>query len=361
MRRWPQYLLVMTGTSLAVLAAIAAINLRVSNDGVYDFYGHGVRVNDYVRQLIASPYGLAQLPLDRPVKLELAKVVQPDCAVIGSSRVMAISPETMPLFAHCKHFANLGVSGNSFEDSVSMLGALADDKRLRHIYIGIDPWLRTNADQRWQSLKPAYLAARARFGLPKTTAAEWPGQWERFWAVFDGHMLLHNLTYRAPPTLYEPVAKDLHNIPLDQAVMLSDGTFIYSRKHTHDNPPGPVPPQPHLYKIEKPYFEPNYGKELLQVLRYFQRRGVEIHLILTPYHPYMTECHEQEFCEAARLTKNYAMSIAPCLKAEIIGDYDANKFGLTWHDFYDAVHMAISAFPNITAERPDPAGCRISE
>ncbi|MBV8654046.1 MAG: hypothetical protein JO255_21485, partial [Alphaproteobacteria bacterium] len=152
---------------------VAGINYAVDVNSVY--HASDLRRQHfaaaYVKRLTDSRYGLASIPYERAVKLELARTAPADCFVLGSSRMLAVNMRTMPLLGeHCRAIANLAMTDGGLEDFITLAGEVLSRTRPRTLVIGFEPWiLKYNAGVFWTQLAERYRAARRFFGLSRSS------------------------------------------------------------------------------------------------------------------------------------------------------------------------------------------------
>src|SRR5262249_10592496 len=116
---WRRYFVGLIAAFASVLAAGSTINYSIDTLGHFSHATEDRYVDRYSEQLVTSEFGLVWIPFDRGVKLRIAERSDSDCYVVGSSQIIEIDRETMPLLANrCERVINLGIFHGAFEDFV---------------------------------------------------------------------------------------------------------------------------------------------------------------------------------------------------------------------------------------------------
>lgn len=337
-----RFLLALTLTCIAILGGIAAVNFTIDANGAYggDTSSRRLFSVNYVEALLSSPHGLNHIPLERPIKLELAKRSNAACYILGSSHEVSINLRTLPALQDiCPSLVNLGVSGGVFEDAVAFLSLLSDKPSGTHVFVSIPPWFfRPYMEAHWTQVEAQYVAARNQFNLD--TQKSWPSSFSPSLSLINADYFLHNLgtmsfhTAKAgdkitPAHSGEPQGKEAFTLP--------DGS--YRRRN--------VTPEPeHLignggYKLtNRVTVIPGLVNDFQTVLTQVKQRGIRITLLLTPYHPKVFDCQPAWICTSLRETETATRNLAHRLDLPVLWGYSPVPFGLTHPDFEDDHHVA---------------------
>jgi hypothetical protein len=341
-----RFLIAFTAAALSVLAGVAGVNYAVDVRGVY--HDRHAFAQDYVRRLQASRQGLVAVPVERPVKLELARVTEARCFVIGSSRAMTLGRRQLAeLGFDCPMLANLAVSGAGFEDVQALAGQLANKAAGATLFLGIDPWtLRANADLRYKEVPHAYAQGRARLGLG--TAAVDQGGAEKLTNLLNGQYLWANLRHvlsgERPLAVVEVAGGQAGD---HDTITNPDGSQTYSRAYRAAPPPADAAVGNGSTKIARPYVDSAVAGEFEQVVAYFQDRGARVVLVLTPYHPKVFTCGSAKVCEALAEVERWARALAARRGLTVVGGFDPRPFGLGREYFHDDLHLDVSGIGHL--------------
>jgi hypothetical protein len=330
---------------LAFLAAIALV--ASTNYGVDANYVYGARdkrfARSYVERLRGSEGGLVLPPLERGVKLELARQSSANCIVLGSSHVAQLGATSAPqIFGGCEAVVNLCVSGGSFEDLVAALGVIIRRNVADTIFIGIGPWmLRRHADERFAEERKIYQESRNILGLERDPISFSDVGWYTNLAREVrgvGSLISKDITIKEGQ-----LARD------DEEVMKPDGTWQYSRKFLASHAPRQTQTGNGDYKIASPAIDPSVVSEFERVITLLVQRGVTVKFLLMPYHPAVMSCLGSVVCLTFDRVEGYVRDLGKRFHLDVIGSYDPRPFDLTWSDYLDEMHLRKEA---LTALRP---------
>jgi len=350
-----RFLASFTAGCLTVLGSVAAINMAVDVSGIYRSSGDDYRrhVRDYVQALRSTSQGLVKSPFDRAVKLELARTTTADCYVLGSSHEMLINRERFPLLdRQCRDLVNVAVSGASFEDVLSSLAIVADKAAGTRVIVGVPPWFyRRDADVRWREFSADYEWARTRFGLERGRAAS-AGK-DKWLNLINAEYLRRNVQALRKTsgklTAFPPIQPVVSPEQLADrdSVYLPDGSMVESRAGTVRAAEALVGTGD--YKYSSVTAVPEVLREFESALRVLQRQGVEVTLLLMPYHPKVLRCAKPEICTWLSAAEAVSRELGARMGIPVIGGYDPGPLGLAHEDFYDYMHVAAEGLPKMSA------------
>jgi hypothetical protein len=342
------YLRVLFIITSILLASVALLNFIVDPAGIY----HTSRVNPdvYADLLRKSKFGVwtpDDLFNDRLIAKALTKHAQQvDCVVIGSSHVMQVSSERShkSLRDECASILNLGVSGASIEDHITLAYLSLKTGAPAKIVFGIDPWeFAYRKDIRWQAYSDDYRQAKSNMISPQERPSA---------ANFDGSMLanLINIDYtiRSAKTVAKRIINGIPTIKfspkIDPAIggsapiRLKDGSHVYSAEYIANSKSTQIPLGGSTYKTDGILNTRNAIADYRKLLLFLKQRGVEPILMLTPYHENVWKAPTSPNVRAMTATDSIVRELARELGVKIIGSYDPHVIGCHKDEFYDFMH-----------------------
>ena len=269
------------------------------------------------------------------INLESTKL-KPEAIVVGSSRVMQLSSKTLD-----RNILNLGVSGASLEDLVTLIDQATTKFKPNTLIIGVDPWIfnaRSNQD-RWQVLTPEYREALSNLRL-KT-----PGY------SFDRkkyeQLIGYAYTKKSIDYLYQHFFEDniqkVDNLnsdtPLmDRDVIRRDGSRVYNLS-TANKTEGFIAANIGVW-LDYSMTDYEYSAEREEIFKSFLKHYKEnysIFLLLSPYHPMVY----REFQSKRPIlieVEDAVRKIAKQENIEVLGSYNPIEIGCTSMEFHDGSH-----------------------
>lgn len=343
------FLIPFAACTALVLSAVSAVNAFVDVRGVY--HRDQRAIQSYVARLSEAPNGLVALPMERAIKLELARTRQAHCYVLGSSRVMLIgSQQIADLGLACHGLVNLAVSGAAFEDLVTLSGPLHGKLQNSTVVLNIDPWtMRPQADLRYLEETAAYEESRAIIGLAADPSVK-TGWREKLTNLINGQYFQRNirsLIQNENRATIVAVLPDGTNLKDDDTVTLPDGSRQRSRAVRHAAPI----PESRIgngnAKIAPPFLDTETVQAFNTLLDFFQREGARVILFMAPYHPKVLHCGSMLACDAMIQVSNWVHTVAQQRNLVVVGGFDPRPFGLGGEDFSDDLHMVEAAFARL--------------
>lgn len=303
---------------------------------------------------------------ERLVKTSLAKkAYRADCVIIGSSHIMQISTiRNGSIKDKCKNIINLGVSGGSLEDiAVFSYLILNNIFYPDTIFISIEPWvLKYGMDARWAANTKLYQDMLAT--LKVSDSGENPSYLNKvIQNLLNGEYLYYslNMLLNGEKVMFfnskgfekeirTPDNKYSYSGGYIEAVTLQDGSHVYASPHIaktkKENPSIEIGGGG--YKISDPISDPNAFNFLDQIISHLIKQGIDVNLILTPYHPNVFRAGEtkpvRHMTEVERLMRHYAKS----KKIAIYGSYFSNKVGCKASEFFDYMHPTTECLDRIS-------------
>lgn len=341
----------------AVLGVVAAVNLAIDSKGAL----RGADRNwpaAYARTVMESPHGLAWPERqERSVKAELAAASTAECIVVGTSQVQMVRTATFaPARAGCGSLTNLWVIQGTLEDMATMLAAVIDKPQVRKVFVGVSPWLfKWSANSGWTENAEAYARARARFGLSRVATGD---------AGLHGLANLLNFKYFQAnirsvlaqggrrPALRAAADEDAANLAAADNVMRPDGSMKMSRVYRAGHPQDWALVSDGSFMIKQPMLQPHAVADLQTMLSALRHRGIDVTLVLAPYHPKVFECRNGAVCAALAQAEATARGLAERIGGvDVLGGYDPRPYGLSNGDFYDDMHLTEAGLEKVFSRR----------
>ena len=353
-----RYLRFLLGTVLTLLAAAAALNFVVDPGSIYR--AGTVNPENYADALLHSRHGLYDMEGVIDERL-MAKAMSSysssvECVVIGSSHVMQISSErtARSLNGICRSVINLGVSGGSIEDHITLTYLALRKIENTHpskIILGVDPWtLAFGKDPRYSAYRDDYLTARANIpALAKESTIAFDNINS---TVLSKLANLVNLEYtiRSLTTVGTDfkvgtktitVAPDVNPaVGGEYPIRLRDGSLVYSAKYISyaSTNPVPVPVFGPTYATDGTINSPDAINAYRDLLLWIRSKGVEPILLMTPYHENVMKTRATPNAIAILATEPHVMNLGRELGVKVIGTYDPKMFGCLSSEFFDFMH-----------------------
>lgn len=355
------YLRFLFGSTLSLLAAAVAINVVVDPGGIY----RDGRLNPsaYANALVKSSHGLwwpensyDERSLKRALAMQSGGV---DCIVLGSSHIMEIGSkrDIRPLGGECESVLNLGVSGASIEDQITLAHLALQNRRPKKIVFSVDPWtLAFGKDPRWSQYKTDYFKAYSVI-MSKAGSAE-----VRRDDVFISklkNLLSIEYTIRSVRKVIRDSRSNLAPIALapavdestggDNPVLLPDGSLIYSAKYLSDNRAPKIPIGGDTYKTDGELNQKHAIETYRSLILWVKNQGVAPILLLTPYHENVWKSRHSPTLAALQTTESIVSGMARDLNIKLIGTYDPHKAGCLSAEFHDFMHPTTRCLAKLRA------------
>ena len=256
--------------------------------------------------------------------------LDPKILIIGSSRIMQISNENFD-----EQVINLGVSGASIEDHISITMMALEKFNIERIILGADPWLfnKNNNQLRWKSISKEYNLAKKII----------LSQSEKRNII---HRFEENKNYHFYESFLEKIYNKLNNRNLSFDLFLKnkniitknyiqrDGKRIYGKKRNKEE----LQVRKINYSMDKYEFSnENYTlyKDFIKYLKNIRKK--EVIILMSPYHfpsyeltiktkPYYYEL-ESKIKELSKSTN-----------IKFLGSFDASNVSCFENEFRDYMH-----------------------
>jgi hypothetical protein len=287
------------------------------------------------------------------------QVVQPEVAVLGSSRILQIGSEIFP----GQTLKNHGLTGAVLEDLLALTALYQQKGELpRTLVIGVDPWIfnANNGEQRWRS-----LSAEVELGLdaidPATAKAfrlklasngtEWQILRLKLYEVLNPRYFLEALQYWREGKSATPTREQFAT----EKLKLSDGSTRYGEV-VRNRTPAETDQLARTYAQEEPIYHLGSFKSIDSEYRALfqawilglEERGSRVVLVLSPYHPTMYDVlTTQSEYGRVKEVEEYIRHFAEQQGYQVIGSYDPASLGLNSSSFYDGMHPKRDVFEEL--------------
>ncbi|MDC0992885.1 acyltransferase [Alphaproteobacteria bacterium] len=255
-----------------------------------------------------------------------------DSIIVGSSRVMQVNSSIVG-----ENIQSFTVSGASVEDNIAFgLEAFAK-LNYKNIYISADPWLINQYDgqnrYRFVSELLGYWNHRMHLNLP-------PIQFLDSRSRVLANQSINNVFASLRNSL---AVNDANKLATDGEVeaydkKAYDGSHIYSVGYVTQTNNIEVGFAGLLnYAMAEFEYDNESVENLKNFVLYLQKNGVNVTLILSPYHPQLYQMMATKkpiFLEI----ENWYREFADKNSIRIIGSYDGNAVGCKENEFYDGMH-----------------------
>jgi hypothetical protein len=253
-----------------------------------------------------------------------------EALVMGSSRAMQIDSKVLGINA-----LNLSVSGASVEDYIAFVGEAVSKLRPLKVLLGADPWLFNllNSAYRWRSSEELYNywqgkitkgligeALDSKQYLPKNQNDELFSPLQKFYKFLNGGGVLV-----AEDGDVEATAKKAY-----------DGLHIYSEV-MHSSVYEPNFNNHSYYSMSEYEHDTKAKLAYIQLIKWLQLNGIEVSLILSPYHPKLYEKMVSEKPIFISIEEEFR-NLAKDLNLNVLGSYNPHLVGCDTSYFYDHMH-----------------------
>lgn len=271
----------------------------------------------------------------------------PNTIVLGSSRIMQMNSE----IAQTDSLFNCALTGADWYD---LLGTfyLFDkaDKLPQNVIIGFDPWLLDTSPDSTDARSNKQLYAEflsTRLDVPTKYEAQDPNKkWQALYSLsyFQGN-IAYMMESKDGVKKPQPVEGDV--FMQNTEVKRSDGSLLYSyefrNRNQSDVDNDALGQTNNFFRMEE-YTAPDSERlEILETfLTYLQGKGINVILVLTPYHPlvYDNALEKADHYTGFFATEPAVHRLADKLDIPVYGSYNPYAIpNTTGADFYDGIHV----------------------
>ena len=326
-------LLVLTASTALVLMVLAGLASKIAVQNAEYRLSKLLSENEYVYFQNMDERKFVEGRLLLPLKN--AKIV-----VVGSSRLMQINSDIIgePLI-------NLTVSGATIEDDIAFALEASAKLNANHVYIAADPWLINKFDgqNRYKSVEYLYdyWLDNVEQSKPLKT-----------YFVTNKKKLEEQLNWGLLQSIRRGLHPTSHSIPKDGKIeaiakKAYDGSHVVTGSFV-DNSKDISQDLDVLLNYAMSQFEHDIKaeKELSLLIKYLQKNGINVSLILSPYHPDMyarMDSQKPIFLEIEKWFRQFSKEH----NIEIIGSYDPVQIGCDENEFYDGMHPKPSCMAKV--------------
>ena len=280
------------------------------------------------------------------IKLCLEQIDYPlDTLVLGSSRSIQLSRQV----TGCENQFTAGVTGGDLRDAISFY-LLADQlgKRPQRVIFVVEPWFLSQTGVNARARIDEYVEFAKEVGTtPITTRTS---QWEKVKELFSLPYFQSSVAFlqAGKQNQRTPTATDEYWSETD--MRRQDGSYCYNAAYREAGKQVVDSRVQDLIKVPLELLqkfdgmEPNCQAQLEAFLKRMQADGVEVVLMLAPFHPDYYAYMQQDAAFADVLqTETYYKQLAEQLGIRCFGSYNAQSLSLTGADFYDGLHPSEQA------------------
>ena len=284
---------------------------------------------------------------DRAIERLLAdgRVHAPDVLAIGSSRIQALPAAAFP----ARSFVNAGVSDAGLDDMLSVY-ALYDTvpRRPRRVVLNLDPWTvkRDLSAPAWGRLLVNHTAILRRLGDSTPQWHSWlatrVSTLKRLSAPEYFRLGVYSIRHYGPSGIGFLVTDRAENA---EKTWMPDGTQVW-----------PLRPPDTAARLVRDYVgrvrrgtAPYTGRDtdvltertlkLESFLRMLRQDGIEVDVLLVPFHPLVYAEFARGAHNATRDLDAWYRELARRTGANVVGGYDPAVAGATEADFFDESHL----------------------
>lgn len=326
------------------------VNFTVDRSGIY-------QGDQYLRSVVEMLLGGQDITGYEQLNEQQRKILKilvnqldqaPDTIVLGSSRIMQLDTQLAGLEEG--QFFNCALTGADFYDVVGSFYLFDKAGKLpANLVIGVDPWLFNTGAEATDARSDKELYARfltEKLGIPQEYEAEDPNvMWT---SLYSPSYFQSNISYllqsRGNVEKPQPVEGDLYSQLTE--VKRHDGSLLYDKAFREQSQEAIDASA--LYQTSNFSFVEYYtavDEDRLEVfeayLAYVKGLGVNVILILTPYHPiaYDNAAEKADHYAGFMATEPAVRRVAAALDIPVYGSYNPHAIpGVSSADFYDGIH-----------------------
>jgi peptidoglycan/LPS O-acetylase OafA/YrhL len=321
--------------TLVILVLFSYIN--------YNFFSSKNSTEALLAKLLANKNAVYSTKMDERKFIKNRIVyenIKPKILVVGSSRVLQISNDNFN-----RQVLNLGVSGASIEDHISITLMALEKFNVDKILLGADPWLFNGLARqlRWKSISKEYQISLKNIQLKSKDyqIIQYKNYSENyfFYELFLEKLYKFLNIRKLDLSL---TTNQINNLTKD--VILRDGKRIYGKGRKENKNQAEV--------IEYSMRRYQFSNKNYQIYKSFiehlkGEHNKEVILVLTPYFlpSYKLTIEEKPFYLDL---ENKFRKLSKETNIQIIGSYDSSSIPCDDNEFYDNIHPKGSCIKKIT-------------
>ncbi len=339
-----------TALFIPVVVFMMYVNYTVDRSGIYQ----GEQYLRSIAQMLLSGKDIIGYEQLNEQQRKILKILvtqfdeAPGTIALGSSRIMQLDTKLCGL--EDGQFFNCALTGADFYDVVGSFYLFDRAEKLpANLVIGVDPWLFNTGPDATDARSDKKLYAQfltEKLGIPQEYEAEDPNT--KWTSLYSPSYFQSNLKYvlQSEGSVKKPqaVAGDLYGQLTE--VKRHDGSLVYSKELREQSQEAvdaaALQQTMNFFLVE--YYDKVDAQRLdifKQFLSYVQSRGVNVILILTPYHPipYDNAVEKADHYSGFVSTEPAIRRVAAALDIPVYGSYNPHAIkGVTAADFYDGIH-----------------------
>ncbi|MBE0490679.1 MAG: hypothetical protein IBX44_00335 [Sulfurospirillum sp.] len=348
-----------------IVGFVGGVNYVVDPGYIYLKKYFSSNADAYSEALFSSENGLVATGWnERVVKASMAKYAGNfDCAVFGSSHIMQISQvrNIGNIEQVCPKLLNLGVSGGSIEDLFVFSDiALTNQKMPKKIFIGIDPWtFKFNMDTRYLMHQFQYNNFLSTLEGKKKERNNYGYELSLFKNLFNLEYLLTSMkeikfTFKTSQIEF-PNESYIFEHGYKEPLKLKDGSHLYSSADIvkFKNVIKTIKIGGGDYKISGNMYETQALVLFEKLIQLFQKDGIEVNFILTPYHPNVFKAGVTKPVKHIETMENLVIELSNKYKVNLYGSFYPSKVGCHNNEFLDFMHASSECLNKINFSRPN--------
>ena len=277
-----------------------------------------------------------------------------DCAVIGSSRVMQISSfrENKSLTNLCDYITNIGVAGGGLEDYLALSYELINKKDKPNTFIfGIDPWtLNFGQDERWERhYRDSYYSMKNMINPNSNVQENNRLSWLKYIAnLINPYYFFRSVKQIGRDDFVIKEAPEFdYSKGIDSAVLLPDGSVIYSNRFISDANQKQVPIGGINYRLGGHPFSEVAIELFSDLVKHLNKAGVSTIVILTPYQHNVWADKNSVTVKSLMMVESRVRKLGDESGITILGSFNPNNIGCTPDEFFDFMHAKDSCLSKI--------------
>ena len=270
------------------------------------------------------------------------ETLKPKIIVIGSSRIRQAGSGSFK-----ETILNLGVSGASIEDHITIAEMAIEKFNPDKIILGADPWLfnKNNNQFRWQSLNKEYQIALKNLNSNS-----------------KDFKILENIEKNKKIYFFEKILENIYrslnirrlNLDFEKGgykenykninILLRDGQLVYAKQEIKEKlNPTIVKYSMDNYEFSQALYD-NYKKFIDYVTNVHKK---EVILVLSPYHLPSYELTIKSIPDYIVSEKKFK-KLSSETKIQLVGSYNPTRTLCSLNEFYDFMHPKESCITKIT-------------
>lgn len=255
------------------------------------------------------------------------ETLSPNSLVLGSSRIMQIGEHNST-----SGILNLGVSGASIEDYLSIAYLSTNKFNPKILFIAADPWLfnKNSGQGRWASLRDEYVAALSNLDIHPAKKLEPAKVGKESMFVEFGSKIYNYINKQ------DYVAED--DLPGSRDKIRRDGSRVYNTTYANNSQEEITAGFSELLDYAMVNYSFSEENKVLfgKFIDHYSKK-YKVVLVLSPYHPNLYQRIKNERPIYLEIESNFR-EFSRAHNVKIIGSYNPDNVGCKGQEFYDGMH-----------------------